>query len=440
MSDAGLERQTMSTVSRRLLPFLLVLYVFCYLDRSNVSIAALQMNDELRFSSAVFGLGAGIFFFGYALFELPSNLVLARVGARLWIARIMVSWGILAAGMAFVKTPAEFYVVRFLLGVAEAGFFPGVMYYLADWFPRSYQGRAVARFTVGIPLAQALGGLAGAPLLGLGGIGGFSGWQWLFLAEGIPSILLGISVLGYLPDRPQQAAWLNPSQRAWLLARLEADRAKALFAGSAHRLRTLRDRYVWVLAIPYFAYFTVGFAYTAWAPQLIKALLGTQDSVTALVTGSIALISTAAYLIGGNRSDRANDRCAYAMGGLGLCILGCLGAASAPTPAWEFASLILIPLGGGIFMPSFWCLPRLRFDAESAAAPIAVISSIGSLGGFCGPTIVGYAKQMTGMDSVAFGVLALIGLTGFAVCWLLRQHVSFRRQPIETGAAVTHYN
>jgi ACS family tartrate transporter-like MFS transporter len=186
MSDAALERQTMSTVSRRLLPFLLVLYVFCYLDRSNVSIAALQMNDELRFSSAVFGLGAGIFFFGYALFELPSNLVLARVGARLWIARIMVSWGILAAAMALVKTPTEFYVVRFLLGVAEAGFFPGVMYYLADWFPRSYQGRAIARFTVGIPLAQALGGLAGAPLLRLGGIGGLSGWQWLFLAEGIP--------------------------------------------------------------------------------------------------------------------------------------------------------------------------------------------------------------------------------------------------------------
>ena len=436
MSDAAVERQTMSTVSRRLLPFLLVLYVFCYLDRSNVSIAALQMNDELKFSSAVFGLGAGIFFFGYALFELPSNLALARVGARLWIARIMVSWGILAAAMAFVKTPAEFYVVRFLLGVAEAGFFPGIMYYLADWFPRSYQGRAIGRFTVGIPLAQALGGLAGAPLLRLGGIGGLSGWQWLFLAEGIPSILLGIAVLGYLPDRPQQAAWLNPAQRAWLLARIEADRAKALFAGSAHRLRTLRDRYVWVLAIPYFAYFTVAFAYTAWAPQLIKRFLGTQDSVTALVTGTIALLSTAAYLFGGIVSDRANDRCGYAMWGLGLCTLGWLGALSAPTPAWQFAALILIPLGGGLFMPSFWCLPRLRFDAESAAAPIAVISSIGSLGGFCGPTIIGYTKQMTGMDSVAFGVLALIGLTGLAVCWMLRQHVSFRRQPIETGAAV----
>jgi len=338
--------------------------------------------------------------------------------------------------MAFVKTPTEFYVVRFLLGVAEAGFFPGVMYYLADWFPRSYQGRAVARFTVGIPLAQALGGLAGAPLLRLDGIAGFSGWQWLFLVEGIPSILLGIAVLGYLPDRPRQAAWLNPAQRAWLLARIEADRAKAAFASSTHRLRTLRDRYVWVLAIPYFAYFTVGFAYTAWAPQLIKKLLGTEDSVAALVTGSIALLSTAAYLIGGIRSDRANDRCGYAMWGLGLCTLGWVGALAAPSPAWQFASLILIPLGGGLFMPSFWCLPRLRFDAESAAAPIAVISSIGSLGGFCGPTIIGYTKQMTGMDSVAFGVLAVIGLTGFAICWMLRQHVSFRRQPIETGAAV----
>jgi ACS family tartrate transporter-like MFS transporter len=436
MSDAGLERQTMSRVSRRLLPFLLVLYVFCYLDRSNVSIAALQMNDELRFSSAVFGFGAGIFFFGYALFEVPSNLVLARVGARLWIARIMISWGILAAAMAFVKTPAEFYVVRFLLGVAEAGFFPGVIYYLADWFPRSYHARAIARFTVAIPLAQALGGLASAPLLGLGGIGALSGWQWLFLAEGIPSVLLGVSVLWYLPNRPQEAAWLGPSQRSWLLARIAADRAKAVFSDPTHRLQTLRDRYVWVLAVPYFAYFTVAFGYTAWAPQLIKSLLGTRDSVTALVTGGIALISTAAYLIGGILSDRANDRCAYAMWGVGICTLGCLGTAVAPTPALEFAALVLIPIGGGFFMPSFWCLPRLRFDAESAAAPIAVISSIGSLGGFCGPTLIGYAKQMTGMDSVPFAVLALMGLTGFAVCWMLRQHASFRRQPIETGAAV----
>ena len=158
--------------------------------------------------------------------------------------------------------------------------------------------------------------------------------------------------------------------------------------------------------------------------------------MAALVTGSIALLSTAAYLIGGIRSDRANDRCGYAMWGLGLCTLGWVGALAAPTSAWQFASLILIPLGGGLFMPSFWCLPRLRFDAESAAAPIAVISSIGSLGGFCGPTLIGYAKQMTGRDSVAFGMLAFIGLTGLAVCWMLRQHVSFRRQPLETGAAV----
>src|SRR5271154_3270397 len=193
----------MKRVSLRLLPFLFILYIFSYLDRVNVSIAALQMNAELKFSSATFGLGAGIFFIGYALFEVPSNLILARVGARQWFARIAITWGVLACAMMWVRTPSQFYVVRFLLGVAEAGFFPGVVYYLSQWFPSAYRARAISAIVIGIPLSGVLGGPLGGALLGLRGVGHLSGWQWLFLIEGLPPVLLGIAVLLYLTERPE---------------------------------------------------------------------------------------------------------------------------------------------------------------------------------------------------------------------------------------------
>lgn len=218
--DAELGDATMRRVSLRLLPFIFVLYVFNFLDRSNVALAALQMNRDLEFSSSAFGLGAGIFFIGYALFEVPSNLAMARVGARRWIARIMITWGLIASAMMFVRTPGQFYATRFALGVAEAGFFPGIVYYLSEWFPASQRARASARFMIGIPLSGVLGGMVGGQLLGLDGRLGLAGWQWLFLVEGIPSVLLGFVVLGWLTDRPEQAHWLTDSQRAWLTGRL----------------------------------------------------------------------------------------------------------------------------------------------------------------------------------------------------------------------------
>jgi MFS transporter, ACS family, tartrate transporter len=219
--DPHIERDTVRQASLRLLPFLFLLYILCYLDRSNVSIAALQMNKELTFSSATFGFGAGIFFLGYALFEVPSNLILARVGARRWLARIAITWGLLACAMIFVRTPAQFYTVRFLLGVAEAGFFPGVLYYLSQWFPMTYRARAISAILIGIPLSGALGGPLGGALLGLSGVGHLSGWQWLFLIEGLPPVLLGIAALGYLTERPEDARWLSGEQQRWLSHRLE---------------------------------------------------------------------------------------------------------------------------------------------------------------------------------------------------------------------------
>ncbi|HET7459178.1 MAG TPA: MFS transporter, partial [Gemmatimonadaceae bacterium] len=226
-SDAALERETMRAVTRRLVPFLFVLYIFNFLDRSNVGLAALQMNRDLGFSTQAFGFGAGIFFVGYALFEVPSNLLLIRVGARRWIARIMITWGILASALMFVRTPTQFYALRFALGVAEAGFFPAILYYLSQWYPAAMRARSLSWFMIAIPLSGALGGPLGGWLLGFGGKLGLAGWQWLFLVEGIPSVVLGVVVLRWLTERPEDARWLAPEQRAWLASRLERDRAES---------------------------------------------------------------------------------------------------------------------------------------------------------------------------------------------------------------------
>jgi ACS family tartrate transporter-like MFS transporter len=213
---ATLERTTLRAVSLRLIPFLFVLYVVSFLDRVNVGFAALEMNRDLGFSPAVYGFGAGIFFIGYSLFEVPSNLILARVGARRWIARIMITWGLIAAGMMFVRGPLSFYLLRFLLGIAEAGFFPGIIFYLSGWFPAEARARAIARFMTAIPVSGMIGGPISGALLGLGGRLGLTGWQWLFLLEGLPAVLLGVAVLRFLPDRPEVARWLAPDQRTWL--------------------------------------------------------------------------------------------------------------------------------------------------------------------------------------------------------------------------------
>jgi MFS transporter, ACS family, tartrate transporter len=435
MDEQTVERRTMRAVSWRLLPFLFILYVFSYLDRSNVSIAALQMNDELRFSPAVFGLGAGIFFLGYALFEIPSNIVLVHVGARRWIARIMITWGFLASAMMWVHTPVQFYILRFLLGVAEAGFFPGVIYYLTQWFPQDYRARATARFSVAIPISQVVGGALGGPLLGLSGTANLSGWQWVFLLEGLPSLILGIVVLFYLTDRPQVAEWLTPTEREWLVNRIEQDKSKISSRQVNRPLADLSSPFVWLLALPYFAYYTVAFAYTSWAPLLVRSALGTRDATTGLISAGIALVSAAAYLLSAMQSDRNHDRCGYAGVGLAMSVAGCIGAAIAPTPLLKVMALALIPIGGGMFLPSFWCLPSLKFNGASAATVIALISAVGSSGGFFGPNIIGYARRATGGDTGAFLVLAGIGLVGCFVCIGLRRSGAFKREPVATVMA-----
>ena len=303
--DTQIARATVSAVNRRLMPFLFLLYIFNFLDRSNVGFAALQMNRDLGFSSAAFGLGAGIFFVGYSLFEVPSNLLLVRFGARKWIARIMITWGIIAVLMMFVRTTTQFYTLRFLLGVAEAGFFPAIMYYLSQWYPASMRASSGARFMIAIPLSGALGGPLSGWLLSVGGQSGLAGWQCLFLIEGLPSVILGFVVLRYLTERPEQATWLAAEQRAWLTARLENDRSTSVAPHGLPPLRALAHPLIWLAALPELLVTTAGYAYLFWGPILIRDAL----KLTAL---EIGLLKPQAdeYLLGFRRARGIRVLCA----------------------------------------------------------------------------------------------------------------------------------
>jgi ACS family tartrate transporter-like MFS transporter len=424
--EAALARATVRRVTGRLMPFLFLLYVFNYLDRTNVSIAALQMNRDLRFSAGAFGLGAGIFFVGYALCEVPSNLLLARIGPRWWIARIMITWGVIASAMMLVRTPVQFYALRFLLGVAEAGFFPGIIYYLSQWFPAAERGRAGARFMIAIPLASALGGAVGGTLLGLDGRLGIAGWQWLFLAEGIPSVLLGFVVLRYLTARPADARWLTAAQRDWLVARLERDHDASAAPHGVPPLRTLLDPVVWLLGLPYLCIIAAGYGYQFWGPTIVRDTLHTSDTRTSLVIAAIAVVTALAMLAIGASSDRSGERHLHAAAAGVVVAAGYAGAALLPTPLGRILALALVGIGASAFLVPFWCLTPMLFRGSAMAAAIALVNSIGNVGGFFGPNVIGVAKTLTGGTTGAFLVLGGIGLTASALCLVLRRVPAFR--------------
>jgi MFS family permease len=431
--DQDLEIATMRRVGLRLLPFLFVLYIFCWLDRSNISIAGLQMNSELGFSSAVFGFGAGIFFLSYSLFELPSNLMLARLGARRWLSRIAITWGLLACSMMWVRTPHQFYAVRFLLGMAEAGFFPGVIYYLSLWFPVEYRARAISGIIVGIPLSQVLGAPLGGALLKLTA-GHLSGWQWLFLVEGLPTVVLGVAALAFLTDRPEDASWLSNPQRDWLAVRLDQERQ---VTATVSPLRTLRHPLLWVLVLPYFALCAIAYGATFWTPLLVRDALGSSDWVTTLVVGAIYLLAAIVYPLAGMLSDRTDDRCGLAALGLAFYCVGGVGVALLPHSTLRVLALAVLQVGNPIFMTSFWCVPTKFLKGASAASGIALVSALGTSGGFFGPSIIGFLKQTTGSDSGAFLGLAGLALLGAIVCLGLRRTAALSPHRVAVSIAPT---
>jgi ACS family tartrate transporter-like MFS transporter len=434
MDDAAIERETMRKVSVRLLPFLFLLYIFNFLDRSNVALAALQMNRDLRFSPGAFGLGAGIFFVGYSLFEVPSNLILVRVGARRWIARIMISWGIIASAMLFVRTPLHFYTLRLLLGIAEAGFFPGIVYYLTQWFPATRRARAASRFMIAIPISGVVGGVFGGFLLGLDGRLGLAGWQWLFLLEGLPSVLLGVTVLWYLTDEPKDARWLSEAQRTWLANRMRRDKETSGAAHGMSPLHALKQPVVWLLALPYFLMLAAGYGYTFWSPTVIRDTLHTTDTQTALLTAVIAIFSMLAMLAIGASSDRKHERCYHSAVSGTLIAIGFAGAALLPQPGLRIVFLGLVLVGANAMLPPFWCLPSMLLSGSAAAVGIALINALGNTGGFIGPYVIGFVKDKTGGTTGSFLALAGVGALSAIVCVSLKRRAAFAPPPQPIGS------
>src|ERR1700754_3331425 len=404
-----LETSTIRAISWRLIPFLGLAYFLAYLDRVNLGFAALTMNAELKFSPLVFSWGAGIFFIGYFIFEVPSNLALEKFGASRWIARIMVTWGIISALMALVNGVTSFYVLRFLLGVAEAGFFPGIILYLTYWYPAEYRGRFLAAFAIAVPVSTVIGAPISGLLLGLDGAMGLKGWQWLFVLEGIPSVLLGIVTWFYLTDRPEKADWLSAEQKTWLKSRLDAENAAKQ---AVHRLslgQALSSPKVIMLSVIYFGFVGALYGMQFWLPQIVKAF-GLTNAQTGFVTAIPYLFGTIAMILWARHSDSSRERVAHVGGPLLLTAVA-LGASSYMTdPTITMIVLTVAAIGVFCTFAVFWTLPTAWLSGTAAAGAIALIHSGGNLAGFGGPYLIGWVKEATGQTSTGLLVLAVLPL------------------------------
>ncbi len=402
------ESQLYNRVTRRVMPLLFCCYVAAYLDRVNVGFAKLQMLNDLRFSETVYGLGAGIFFIGYFLFEIPSNVILHRIGARLWIARVMLTWAVVSAAMMFVTTPTVFYVLRFLLGVAEAGFFPGVILYLTYWYPSYRRARIIALFMTGIPVAGVIGGpISGWILKGMAGAYGLAGWQWLFLIEALPSLILGVAVLVYLDDGIAGARWLGAEQKEVLARRITEDQQQVF----SHSLREgLTNARVWLLSAIYFCLIAGLYGAGFWLPTLIKRT-GVESP---LAIGLLTVVPNAAAAVAmiaiSRRSDRRRERRWHLVipaliGAVGWLVTVRFGADT----AIAVSGMSLALAGVTTSLSQFWCLPTAMLAGAAAATGIALINSIGNLAGFLGPSVIGWLVDRTG--STDSGIYVLAGVT-----------------------------
>jgi ACS family tartrate transporter-like MFS transporter len=401
-----LERRTILKVSWRLLPLVVVSYLVAYIDRTNVAFAALTMNQDVGLSSFVYGLGAGIFFIGYALFEVPSNIVLERVGARRWIARIMLTWGIISGMMALTVGPASFLTLRFLLGVAEAGFFPGIIFYLTSWFPVAYRARVISTLFIAVPVSNAIASVISGAILEMEGILGLHGWQWLFILEAMPAVLLAFVVLKYMTDRPSDAAWLRPEERAWLDGQLKTERAQVERAGGQLTIRqSLTDGRVLALSAIYLFSVTASYGITFFLPQIIKAL-GHSNVVTGLLTAIPYTVGVIGLILWGHSSDRRKERRWHLIAALALSALGFTWLAWVGTSYWALVAMSVVAVGVYGSRPSFWPMPSMFLTGAAAASGIALINSIGNLGGYVGPFIVGWIKQSTDSFEMALYFLA----------------------------------
>jgi len=427
--ESELARSTLRRVRTRLLPFLIALFVWAWIDRTNLAIAAIQMKQDLHLSSSAYGFGSGIFFLGYALFEVPSNLILVRVGARRWIARIAITWGLVASAMMFVRTPNQFYTMRVLLGLAEAGFVPGILYYLSLWFPARERGAATARFMIAAPLAGIVGNAFGGSVLALDGWLGLRGWQWLFLIEGIPSIVLGGVALLILTDHPEDAKWISNEQRDWLAAQLRQSAPETADSNNLTPLRALAHPTVWILSLTNFLIAMPLLAYAFWAPLFVRDAIHTSAIATGLVVAGIACAATVAMLLNSAYSDRTGTLCLHAGAAALLAAIGCLGAALLPNPLARVAAISLVEIGVRSYVPPFLCLAPALLRGTAAATGIALINTAFSVGGFLGPSLIGWFKDATGSTSGAFLILAAVSASAATLCMAIRRHPAFAVAP-----------
>jgi len=388
----------------RLMPFLFLLYIVAYLDRINVSFAILQMRGPLHLSDRVYGRAAGMFFGGYFLFQVPSNIVLEKVGVRRWITGLMVVWGVVSCSMIFIRGPVSFYVLRFLLGAAEAGFFPGMILYLKYWFPASARARAVAWFMTANPLAGAVGSPISGALLGMHR-GGLAGWQWLFILEGMPAVVLGTAVYWVLTDGPAEAKWLSEEQRGWLLGELEREQESNSGGASSGIWDVLANGKIWLLSLVYFGIPACMYGVTLWLPSAIRSLSTLGYFSTGLVAAVPYFVTAVVMVLVARHSDRSGERRWHtALPGLaGAVALGV--AAYGWTPVLVIAGMSLGMVGAQSMAGPFWALATSRLSATGAAASIAVINSVGNLGGYFGPYIIGWARSDGG--SFRGGLLAV---------------------------------
>jgi len=416
-------RRTIVKVSWRLLPLVVVSYLVAYIDRTNVAFAALTMNKDLGLSAYAYGWGAGIFFLGYALFEVPSNIVLEKVGARRWIARIMFTWGIVSGLTAVATGSASFIFLRFLLGVAEAGFFPGMILYFTYWFPARYRGRVISTLFIAVPLGNALASVVSGAVLGMDGLLGLKGWQWVYIVEAIPAVLLSFVVLMQMTDRPAVAKWLKPDEKEWLETELKLERSNIESAGSLTLLRALTDRRVLALSMIYFTSVVAGYGITFFLPQIVKGL-GHSNFITGLLTAIPYVVGVVGLIFWGHSSDRHSERRWHLICASTLAAIGLAGTAFFTGSAWALVTMSVAAIGLYGSRPSFWPMPSLFLTGAAAAGGIALINSIGNLGGYVGPFVVGWIKDSTKSFEMGVYFLAACAFTSALITYFAtRNHL-----------------
>jgi ACS family tartrate transporter-like MFS transporter len=413
--SAPIAESALRKVRWRLIPFLFLLYVIAYLDRVNVGFAALDMNRDLGFDAFVYGMGAGIFFLSYALLEVPSNLMLARIGARLWIARIMLTWGVLSAAMVFVDSPASFYSLRFLLGAAEAGFFPGVIFYLTQWFPARERAQALALFMTATAMALVIGAPLSSALLQLDGALGLRGWQWLFLMEGLPAVALTPVVLKHLVDRPSEATWLTPEERNWLTQTMDAEQRDAPRA-HVTLAQAFRSGRLWALSMLYLCIVIAFYGVSFWLPQIMQSSSGLNSATIVLLSAIPYVAAAIGLVVVGTLSDRSGERRWHVAVPCAIGAAGFVATVAAPSNlAISLLTLSVAAFGIWGALGPFWAMPPAFLRGAAAAGGIALVNSIAAIGGFAGPFLIGWVRNTTGGFEAALLTLAAVLVCGAVI-------------------------